>query len=293
MTEQATPSDNNTDSYAGISSIYERAWTVPASVPLLNLFDRLLSSHGPEHHPPRILELACGTGFLLRRARKALGPDYIVGVDISSDMILEAQRIEAEASSISGHSLAPIKFLVADCSRPIAALAGQEGKFDFVMANFLFNYAKTEDEMARMWQNVARYSKPGGKFVATTQSFDALPVSVRENKYGLHVTTFEKVMDLSRTSTTAVKQKLEFGWAGHFQVEFESLVITDQAIWERTAATAGFADLKFHRFGNEHIPLKLKTPEGEQGKDDAEYWDQLIEHPFNLIMTASKSREAN
>ncbi|KPI39159.1 mRNA cap guanine-N7 methyltransferase [Cyphellophora attinorum] len=288
MTDQAAPDDRNTDSYAGVASIYERAWTVPASIPLLNLFDRLLASHGPLVYPPRILELACGTGFLLRRARKALRPDYVVGVDISNDMITEARSIEAEASSMPDHSLAPIDFLVADCARSIAALAGQEDEFDFVMANFLFNYAKTEEEMARMWRNAARYLKPGGKFLATTQSFDAFPVSVRWNKYGMHVTACEG--EDSSTDSIAAKQKLNFGWPGHFQVEFESFMITDQAIWERTAAVAGFEDLEFHKFGKEDVPLSVRTPEGEKGKDDMGYWSELIEHPFNLIMTARKAR---
>lgn len=286
MSEQAAINNENTDTYAGVASIYERVWTVPVTAPLLNLFDRLLSSDGVQIHPPRILELACGTGFLLRRARQALRPDYIIGVDISNDMITEARRIEADASRPDGSSLAPINFLVADCSQPIVALADQREQFDFVMANFLFNYAQTEDEMAGMWRTVATYLKPGGKLLATTQSFDAFPISVRANKYGMHVTEAEG--GASSTDSIAVRQKLEFGWPGYFHVEFESFVITDQAVWERTAAAAGVEDLQFHRFGKGDIPLKAKTPDGEKSKDNMEYWTELIDHPFNLIMTARK-----
>lgn len=270
--------------YDGVASAYELAWTVPASLPLLGLFDRLLPRYAPQQHHTRILELACGTAFLLRRARYAIRPHYVVGVDISSDMIKEAQRIE---DRVNPGVQAPIDFVVADCTEPIAALEDQRGRFDVVMANFLFNYAKTEEEMARMWRNVATYLRPGGVFLATTQSFDVLPKSVQANKYGMHVETIKE-----GSTEICARQMLEFGWDDKTKVRFESFMISDEVIWQRTASKAGLKGLKFHRFQSEDITSKARTPDGYKGRDDAEYWQELLDHPFNYIMTARKEHVA-
>ena len=254
--------------YDGIASSYEAVWTVPASTILFTLIDNSLSAALANVSSPRVLELACGTGFFLRRIRSHHDCSYIAGIDISSDMANEAKNID---SRVRGDKTA-IDFRVGDCSSPTLDLGLEKEGFNLVMANFLFSYAKSPDEMLRMWQNVASYLKPGGTFVGLTQSFEPCPPSVDpqcDAKYGIKVRIVEQSKDLA-------KQVLEFQTDPI--VEFESYTLLDQKAWETTAAEAGLENLDFIYPRKEHIP------KGEQGK----FWDQLLEHPWNALMVAHK-----
>lgn len=197
-------------------------------------------------------------------------------------MIHEALRLEETQQPLGS---APIDFIVADCAGPgrIEQLDGKEGSFHVVMGNFLFNYAKDEGEMGRMWRNVSRYLRGGGVFVGTTQVFEAVPASVREGRYGMKVSVLE---ELGEGKGRCVRQKLEFGW--EHEVGFESFMMLEKEVWERTARQAGMVDLRFHAFKREDVPVEVKTPEGVKGREE-KYWDELLEHPFNLVMTARLS----
>lgn len=188
---------------------------------------------------------------------------------------------------------APIDFVVADCADPkgIPQLEDQRGTFDVVMANFLFNYARTEEEMAGMWRNVSGFLRPGGVFIATTQTFadGGRPECVRRRKYGLVVEDLE-VGEGVEGGKGCKRQRLEFGWGdGRENVRFESFMLLDKEVWERTAKQAGMRGLKFHRFERSDVPEVVKTPDGERRREDV-YWDELLEQPFNWLMTARRDR---
>ena len=51
----------------------------------------------------RLLDIACGTGIVARVARERLGDaGYIVGVDISSDMLAVARRVAPGSTGVKG-----------------------------------------------------------------------------------------------------------------------------------------------------------------------------------------------
>ena len=254
--------------YDGIASKYEGTWTIPVSRILFNLIDTTLSTTLANVPSPRVLELACGTGIFLRRIRSYYDCSFVAGIDISSDMIDQAQKID----SVARGSKPPIKFYVGDCSEPTLDLGLEKASFDIVMANFLFVYAKSPEEMLRMWQTVSSYLKPSGKFVGLTQTFDPCPPSVDprgDGKYGVKAHVVEQ-------SNGFVKQILEYQTDP--KVEFESYLLLDQRVWERTAAEAGLRGLKFI------YPRKGDVPKGEEGI----FWDQLLKDPWSSLMVAHK-----
>ncbi|CAF4216375.1 unnamed protein product, partial [Rotaria magnacalcarata] len=86
----------------------------------------------------RVLDLACGHG-LYTRELKALNCDYILGVDISSEMIKLANDIEYQEPK-------GIEYQVADAKQ----LKPPETLFDLVTAFYLLCYARTRDELLEM-----------------------------------------------------------------------------------------------------------------------------------------------
>lgn len=101
----------------------------------------------------RILELACGSGFYTYSFLD-WGASSILGVDISSVMINQAQSLGKDVS-----------FIQADCSVPKAY---DGGPFDVVFAAWLLNYAKDRDELISMFRNISTNLKDGGRFVSIT-----------------------------------------------------------------------------------------------------------------------------
>ncbi|CAF3033972.1 unnamed protein product [Rotaria socialis] len=94
----------------------------------------------------RILDLGCGAGYLTRKLREELGCKDIVGIDISSAMIGIGRACE------EAHPLGII-YHVSD----VQHLVKPEKKFDFVVAFYLLNYAKTREELDRMVQVIGEH----------------------------------------------------------------------------------------------------------------------------------------
>lgn len=107
----------------------------------------------------RVLDLACGTGFYSYHFLN-WGAKLVVGVDISSAMIEQAQRT---ASSHIPSNGATIDFQVADCANPVSH---EGGPFDLVFAAWLLNYAPTRKHLVEMFRTVALNLRDGGFFVA-------------------------------------------------------------------------------------------------------------------------------
>lgn len=102
-----------------------------------------------------VLDLACGYGFFGRELL-GKGASRVVGVDISEKMI----DLAREESRKNGDS---IEFHV----RNVCEMESF-GKFDIVMAAWLFNYAESLESMKKMFKAVARNLKPTGRLVAYT-----------------------------------------------------------------------------------------------------------------------------
>lgn len=113
---------------------------------------------------PRVLDLACGTGFY---SKKALdwGADYVVGVDVSSGMVQAAKDLlSKDDNKYHGR----IKFEVGN----VLDLGKLEGEppFDIVLGAWLLNYAGSLDELTSMFRTIAANLKDGGVFVGLTPS---------------------------------------------------------------------------------------------------------------------------
>jgi ubiquinone/menaquinone biosynthesis C-methylase UbiE len=109
------------------------------------------------HSAPRgakVLDLACGEGIWARLVAQQLGA-RVVGVDLSAAMVQLAR--ESEAAEPLG-----CVFEVGDCAE--LALDG-EGTYDVVMAMWLLNYAKSEQQLEAFARTAYRYLKPGGVLV--------------------------------------------------------------------------------------------------------------------------------
>lgn len=125
-----------------------------------------------------VLDLACGYGFFGRELLNK-GASRVVGVDISEKMI----DLAREESRKNGDT---IEFHV----RNVCNMESF-GKFDMVMAAWLFNYAESLDDMKKMFKAVANNLKPSGRLVAYTVEPDFQLAKGNFNNYGVNVLTEE------------------------------------------------------------------------------------------------------
>ena len=103
----------------------------------------------------RVLELACGTGILTARLRRALPRGaQLVATDISGQMIAHARR------KLSGED---IHWRIADAQ----ALPFRDGVFDAVVCQFGLMFVK---DKARGFREARRVLRAGGAFLASVWS---------------------------------------------------------------------------------------------------------------------------
>lgn len=97
----------------------------------------------------RVLDLACGPGFISCELARAVGSGTVTGVDISAELIAVAHQAQAS------ENVANVSFLTGD----LYGLALPAAHFDFVYARFLFQHL----EKPRLaLENIRRVLKPGG-----------------------------------------------------------------------------------------------------------------------------------
>jgi SAM-dependent methyltransferase len=119
-----------------------------------------------------VVDLACGEGIYSRKLMRA-GADRVVGVDISAEMIALAEQ--AEAAEALG-----VRYVVAD----VAMVAFHE-PFDIALCSYLFNYARSREELRRLVENVYRLIRPGGLVVGCNDYPDNPPAHFgRYRQYG-------------------------------------------------------------------------------------------------------------
>lgn len=97
----------------------------------------------------RVLDLACGPGFISCELARTVGSGAVVGVDISEDLIATAGQVR-EAEKVQN-----VTFSTGD----VYALDLPEDSFDFVYARFLFQHLRDPDTVL---ENIVRVLKPGG-----------------------------------------------------------------------------------------------------------------------------------
>lgn len=112
-----------------------------------------------------LLEVGSGSGVLCRMLAPSLLPDgYIVGVDISPEMALEAQKFALSAGMTSG-----INFIAGLAN----ALPYSEASFDCAIAARLLLHVT---DPGKVICEMARIVKPGGRIVVMDWDFDTVAV---------------------------------------------------------------------------------------------------------------------
>lgn len=129
----------------------------------------------------KILDLGGGTGIYARQA-VAAGAARVDVADISDGMI------QVGKDSTSQDTDTRIFWHVADASKPLAEQDVEllaPGSYDLVMANWLFDNARSIEALQVMWENVAASLRPGGRFLGIRVLNPGIQEEyVRVGKYG-------------------------------------------------------------------------------------------------------------
>ena len=196
-----------------------------------------------------VLDVACGEGFYTRMLREQ-GANQVTGIDISQGMIDLARQQEKD-------NQLGIEYVVEDARE----LTG-EHQYDLVLAAWLFNYARTAEELSQMCQSVAKALKPAGRLVAVNCNpacdFRDAP-SYRE--YG-----FETSLVGPWQEGTPITWRL-FLSDGHFEIENYHL---SQATHEIALKSAGFTTVAWKPAELSPAALKDNAPS---------HWDTIMNHP--------------
>jgi SAM-dependent methyltransferase len=205
-----------------------------------------------------VLDLACGEGFYSRIV-KLHGAKRVVGVDLSSEMIKLAQAEEAR------HPLG-IEYLCGD-----GRTLEMPDRFDLVIAAYLFNYARSREELLEMCQAASRALLPGGRLVAINNNQDQ-PIEAFGNtrKYGL----VKSVTGPLRAGTPITYTI----WNGDGPFQFDNYYL-DTPTCEWAFREAGFRSLRWHR--------PRLSPAGLRDWDEG-YWTAFLANPPILFFECVK-----
>jgi ubiquinone/menaquinone biosynthesis C-methylase UbiE len=134
------------------SNTYEDSWMQHA------LFDQahratLALATGLVHQPVSVLDVGCGTGKLLRRARISWPQAQLIGVDPANGMIEKAKRLTPDATFFT--SMAEV-------------LPLQDASVDLALSTISFHH--WQDQVAGI-REIARVLRPGGYFLLVDMSF--------------------------------------------------------------------------------------------------------------------------
>ncbi len=240
--------------YDSISEDYARSKLAPwrGFVERATLFDLLGAPAGLS-----ILDLACGSGFYSRLLRAA-GAERVVGVDLSEGMIALARRDEAAQPLGITYHVAEVMELTLDAT------------FDVVFAAYLFNYAKTADELSAMCQAVVRHLKPGGRLVAVLNNPEQSPATWEAiRQYG-----YVKSAVLPLAEGTAITHTMFPPGGRTFAFDNYYLSLPTH---HRAFHAAGLREVAWH--------LPRVSADGEAAYGPG-YWDAFLADPPILFLTA-------
>ncbi|KAM7197926.1 S-adenosyl-L-methionine-dependent methyltransferase [Naviculisporaceae sp. PSN 640] len=243
-----------------------------------------------------VLDLGGGNGLHAREAVRIANAASVDVVDISREMLLAGQALEATHTQETGQA-SKIRWFEADLSKSLdeQAVSSLDGKdseklrteegYDIVMANWLFDHATSAECLKAMYANVARYLKPhGGRFLGvrvTKLAVGYLIPGKGKAKYGVSFKDVEKMAD-----------GLD-GWTYQVGMVFDP---------------TGQADPFY--FGASSMNETLRLKDGEEGgvgrevglsqfwvvppaemelvKNDPEFWAEYMEEPYMAVVVARK-----
>lgn len=139
-------------------AVFKELWT---SIMEEENLKKAVSPYLSKTTKPRVLDLACGTGFYSKKLID-WGADYVLGVDLSSSMVNAAQDMLSKEDKYAGK----ISFEVGNAID--LRKVQDEELFDIVLGAWLLNYASSLDEMTNMFHSIAANLRDGGVFVGLT-----------------------------------------------------------------------------------------------------------------------------
>jgi toxoflavin synthase len=207
-----------------------------------------------------ILDLACGEGSWARTF-KQMGAGYVVGVDISEEMLKLALHEETQRPLGIEYVHKPVQDL------------GKIGEFDLVTGSLLLHYASTKDQLLQMCQTAADNLRAGQRFLAVNND----PRSKGPNpsdafkQYGYSNIEFPK----SLQDGELIKITLAAG-EDHYQFDNYYYSLTT---YEWALRTAGFKTINWHRL--------ILPPEIEQ-EDGRDFWEFFLENAHLVVIECQK-----
>jgi SAM-dependent methyltransferase len=206
----------------------------------------------------RAIDVACGTGWLTKELKRKANASYVMGTDLSGEMIALAKTDDPT-----------IDFIVED------SRSASPGDFDLVVSNWLLVNARNRAELQSMCKGLAVKVKSGGKLVTLVTNPDIYgyrgdPLFMK--KYGFEFIFPESVAEGSSILIRA------FTPEGKFAVEVENYYFSKETYVKELEA-AGFYDVTLHNAQLSPLP---------SGEDDSEFWNDLFSCPAFIIFTATK-----
>lgn len=252
--------------YEHLAAIYDSCLQIPVrrcdTANFLAAIDPVNGRH--------VLDLATGTGYFARTMAR-LGAAHVVGVDVSEGMLQVARHLSPEGS---------VRYETGDVFSAMLQGLGEgkeeeegaaEGKFDLVTGVWCLNYAANRDMMLTAWRNIARFLKPGGRFVGIVPGPFMEWLDEKEVCYGFSYERVDKVED-----GWLVKKTLH---AEQGPITFKAYVLNED-IYRSAAGAAGMKDV---RIDKPEIVPKM------EGDEDEAYWERFMSRPLFSVMTAVKA----
>lgn len=116
-----------------------------------------------------VLDLGCGAGIDVVLAAKKVGPTgRVIGVDMTDEMIDRARRNLADAGMFNAEIRKGI----------IEEMPVESGSVDWVISNCVINLSP---EKPRVFAEIARVLKPGGRMIVSDVIAEGLPPEVLED----------------------------------------------------------------------------------------------------------------
>jgi ubiquinone/menaquinone biosynthesis C-methylase UbiE len=249
--------DSLKNEYEAQAADYENLYTVAS--PFARLDTELFTSALGHPDGAVVLDLGGGAGTRARQAVDA-GAKAVDVVDFSKEMMRQGQDIETKLNRDA------IRWFEADVSKPLDHLPLQP-QYDMVIVGWTFDHVSSMEMLEGMWQNIAKYLKPGGRFINVRVADPRAP-SLVSGELGAVFKEFEEIPG-------GVKYRYAFPGTS-IDIEAASMEASYSGSTEMHEKY-GLVDVKTQPY-----------EETEVVKENPDIWKSFLERPGMAVVTATK-----